>query len=114
MRHEPRQRPEVGTPRRIGCHDGTTVGALGELVVTLTRGQFAAIVSDAVEKALTRHAEGAADRTALLTQAELAQALGVSIRTIHTLRRRGLPTIMVIESPRFHLPTVLDWLEDIG
>lgn len=48
---------------------------------------------------------------ALIDQRALARELGVSERTIYTLRGEGLPTIMVGDSPRFELALVLDWLK---
>lgn len=47
---------------------------------------------------------------ALLSQTELAEQLGVSPATVRTLRGQGLPTVWVVESPRFVLTECLDWL----
>ncbi len=47
---------------------------------------------------------------ALLDRAGLAQALGVSTRSLDTLRHEGLPELRVGDAPRFDLPEVLAWL----
>ncbi len=40
----------------------------------------------------------------------IATALGVGLDTVDKLRREGMPTLMVIESPRFEVERVLEWL----
>lgn len=52
----------------------------------------------------TRQPEG------LLTVEQLVERLQVSERTIRTLRKQGLPTVMVGESPRFVWADVLEFL----
>ncbi len=47
---------------------------------------------------------------ALLDRQALARALGVSLGTLDRLRREGLPTVRVCDSPRFLLSDVVDWL----
>ncbi len=78
-------------------------------VAVLTAEQLQQLVEDAVDAALERHAENVSEPPALLTQAELSKALSVSVRTVHTLRRRGIPTVMVGDSPRFSLSEVIAW-----
>lgn len=51
---------------------------------------------------------------ALLTTEQVARELGVSTGTIRRLRQEGLPTVMVGESPRFQLDTVLSWFAARG
>lgn len=48
---------------------------------------------------------------ALIDQKALARHLGVSERTVYTLREQGCPTVMVLESPRFELAAALAWLK---
>lgn len=50
----------------------------------------------------------------LLTRVQLAQALGVSPRTLDALRGEGLPTIWVSEAPRFDFVDVRAWLKTRG
>jgi hypothetical protein len=50
----------------------------------------------------------------LETREGCARALSISTRSLDTLRTQGLPTIMVLESPRFDLPEVLAWLRERG
>lgn len=52
----------------------------------------------------------APQRPELLTAAELAHELRVSRSTVARLRAEGLPVVMVIESPRYRLAEVIDWL----
>lgn len=80
--------------------------AAPRLLVTLTADELQAIVRVEIEQAL-------ADRRtppAVLTQDQLAESLGVSSRTIYTLRQEGLPTVLVGDSPRFDLGECLAWL----
>jgi hypothetical protein len=81
----------------------------GSLVV-LTEMQLRAIVRDEVEGALEAHAGHA---EALLDRQQLAQALGVSVPTVDRLRRKGLPTVWVVDVPRFELRALLDWLAQL-
>lgn len=50
----------------------------------------------------------------LATREQCAQHLGISMRSLDTLRGRGLPTVMVLDSPRFDLVEVVTWLRDRG
>lgn len=47
---------------------------------------------------------------ALLDREGLAQQLGVSTGMVDKLRRQGLPTVWLGDSPRFILADVLAWL----
>lgn len=53
-------------------------------------------------------------RPELLTPTQLGDALQVSVRTIATLRSRGMPVVMVGDSPRYRLEAVLEFLEGKG
>lgn len=79
----------------------------GEMAVTLTRGQLAALVSAAVAEAL-----GAQAAPALLDRQRLAKALGCSAGHIDKMRKAGLPSLRLIEAVRFELPAVLAWLRE--
>lgn len=79
------------------------------MLVQLTTEDLRALVNDAVADALAERAND--NGPALLDQAQLAKAIGVSTRTIFELRKQGLPTVWVCESPRFELAAVLDWLK---
>jgi excisionase family DNA binding protein len=50
----------------------------------------------------------------LLTTVDLAEHLKVSERTVRALRAKGLPTLMVGDSPRFELGAVHAWLAEHG
>jgi hypothetical protein len=47
---------------------------------------------------------------ALLDREGLAQQLGASAGMMDKLRKQGLPTVWLGDSPRFVLPDVLAWL----
>jgi excisionase family DNA binding protein len=47
----------------------------------------------------------------LYTRKTLAAYLSVTPRTIDNLRAKGLPHLMVGDSPRFKLPEVEEWLK---
>jgi hypothetical protein len=53
-------------------------------------------------------------KPALLDTAGLARELRVSAPTIAKLRRNGCPVVWVIESPRYELAAVLDFLRTRG
>jgi hypothetical protein len=48
----------------------------------------------------------------LLDRVALAKALTVSTTTIDRLRTQGLPTVWIIEAPRFDLNAVIAWLRE--
>lgn len=72
------------------------------------------IVRAAVAEALEEHAHAAAPTPALLTREQLAQTLGCSIATISRLRGEGLPVTWLLDSPRYELLAVLEWLRSRG
>ncbi len=76
-------------------------------VVTVGRSELARLIETAVRAAV---ADAARQPPALLTMGQLAAALGVSRSTVQRLRRQGLPTVMVVESPRFELDAAVRWL----
>lgn len=76
------------------------------LVVTLTRGDLRSLLREELDRCV---AEIEAP-PALITQGDLARHLGVSDRTVFELRKQGLPTVWICESPRFELATCLEWL----
>lgn len=77
-------------------------------VVTMTRSELRQLLSEVVTDALNAHDPPAP--SALLDRHEIARALGVSARTVARLREAGMPVVWVIESPRFELADVMDWL----
>jgi hypothetical protein len=79
------------------------------MLVQLTAAELRELVAEAVADVLGARANDNAP--ALLTQEQLAEKLGVSTRSIFTLRRQGLPTVMVLESPRFELAAVVEWIK---
>lgn len=76
-------------------------------LVMLEAAELETLVQGAVARALAEHA-GA---PALLDRTGLARALSCSPSTVDTLRKRGLPTVFVGESPRFELSSVIAWLK---
>ena len=79
------------------------------MLVQLTAQELRLLVAEAIADVL---GSGANDNAlGLLTQEQLAKQLGVSARSVYTLRQQGCPTVMVLESPRFELAAVLVWLK---
>jgi hypothetical protein len=87
-------------------------GALSQpLSVTLT------LSSDTEARLVELLLEATAPREAplsrapvLLDRSELAQSLGCSVATVDRLSRDGAPCVWLVESRRFELATVLEWL----
>jgi hypothetical protein len=78
-------------------------------------GELAERVADVLEGRLEERLAGLAERASprLLDRRGLATALGVCADTVDKLRKEGLPTIMVVDSPRFDLEgDVLPWLKN--
>jgi len=75
---------------------------------TVTRGELGAIVAQAVASALGQGAPLLVDRQGL------ARALGCSPGQVDALRKRGLPTTMVGQLPRFEPALVVEWLRKDG
>ena len=74
-------------------------------------------VADAVAERLTdalAEIVGSPEPDRLLTSQDLCERLQVSAPTLRSLRRQGLPTLMVGESPRHHWPAVLEYLRTRG
>lgn len=88
-----------------------------------TAAGFAGAADAFVAELTTRVIDGLGSRLAellpqpgpeLLDRRGLAQFLGVSLPTVDRLRAEGLPTLMVVESPRFERERVLAWLRAQG
>lgn len=79
------------------------------MVVQLSTADLEALLHRVVDDALAEHQ--AQPRPALLTQEELSRELGISSRSVFSLRQDGLPTVLVGDSPRFELADVLAWLK---
>lgn len=82
------------------------------MLVTLTVGQLSELIR--VEVATALEGFQPAQRPALLDKRGLAMELGVSERTIDRLRELGMPVLMLLDSPRFQLGAVLEWLAHNG
>lgn len=80
-----------------------------EMLVQLTRGELEVLVREAVIEAVAAVQDGGT-APALLDRQQLARALGVSERTLRRMRDLGLPTLWLIDSPRFELAAVLEWV----
>jgi hypothetical protein len=55
-----------------------------------------------------------AQKPALMTAAELATELRVCSKTVGRMRDQGCPHVMVVDSVRYELPAVLEWLRARG
>lgn len=81
-----------------------------ELVVQMTTTDLRALVAEAVAEGLAAHEP--TQPPALLTTDQLCSALQVSRSTLYAMRDRGMPVTYVLDSPRFSLSAVLEWLND--
>lgn len=79
---------------------------MAQALVALSQEELARVVRESVETALSEHS-GA---PALLDRNGLARALTCSPGHVDNLRKKGMPTVWVGESPRFELAEVLAWL----
>ena len=80
---------------------------------TVTRGELAVLVRAAVADVIV--AAGLDRRAPLLLDREgLALALGCSSSLVDKLRRQGMPTVKLGDSPRFELERCLGWLRKDG
>jgi hypothetical protein len=79
-----------------------------DLIVTMTRGDLQALVGEAVANALAEYSPE--QGPSLMTATELCERLRISMPTLRKLRGEGLPTLMVVESPRFDWSAVVTWL----
>jgi hypothetical protein len=79
------------------------------LLVTLTLAEFDERVARIVDE---RIAARSAERRSptLLDRRGIAAAFDVGVDTIDKLRREGMPTIMVGDSPRFQFASCIAWL----
>lgn len=80
------------------------------LLVTLTAGELRELVTDVVESVLVDHDAANDEGPVLLDRKGLALKLGCSLRTLDILRAQGMPERRLIDSPRFLLLEVLEWL----
>jgi len=88
-----------------GAADNDTAPAF-----TVTRGELAGLVRQAVESALgERRAQ-----PVLLDREALALCLGCSSSMVDKMRRQGMPHLRLGESPRFELEACLSWLRKDG
>lgn len=72
------------------------------------------VIREEIERALEEHAAGEPLSPEMLTVEQICAVLQVSRATLHRLRREGLPTVMLGESPRFRKAHCLAWLEARG
>lgn len=88
--------------------DATTAPNETRPAAGLTVGELRLLIADVVHAVLDERE--ARPKAELVSQDELAAAIGVSDRTVRTLRTRGLPVVMVGDSPRFVIADVHAWL----
>jgi hypothetical protein len=69
------------------------------------------MIAEEVRAALSDFAAAEAPTPALLSVGGLCAALDISETTLSRLRRLGLPTRWLLNSPRFDLAAVLAWVE---
>jgi hypothetical protein len=77
-------------------------------IIVLPTDELRALVADAVAEALSNHS----GQPALLDRTGLARALTCSPSHVDNLRKTGLPTVFLGDSPRFVLADVLAWLSN--
>ena len=77
---------------------------------TLTRGELAGLVREAVATAR----EKVAPAPQLLDREGLSIALGCSGGMVDKLRRKGMPHLRLGDSPRFELERCLEWIRKDG
>lgn len=85
----------------------------GKPVVMLTTEQLAELVRHAVSEVLEEHAPETKHDLEVMTRAECAAFLRVSLSTLDALCRRErdpIPFTHVADSRRFHRPVVREWL----
>lgn len=79
-------------------------------LVVVSAADLANLIRDAVADAL--EASRSPTLPTLLDREGCAEWLQVSTRTLDTMRGRGLPQVMLGDSPRFEPAAVLEWLRD--
>jgi hypothetical protein len=93
-----------------GAADNDTLLGDRAPAFTVTRGELAGLVRQAVESALgERRAQ-----PVLLDREALALSLGCSSSMVDKMRRQGMPCVRLGESPRFELEACLSWLRKDG
>jgi hypothetical protein len=115
MDEESRQGARGARAKYLKLGEGVGAGAPSNdnaPAVTLTRGELAGLVRSAVEAAL--EAAASARLPLLLDREGLASALGCSSSLVDKLRRRGMPTVTLGDSPRFELEACLGWIRKDG
>lgn len=83
-------------------------GADGAPAFTVTRGELRELVREAVREATPPPAPPALDREGLAT------ALGCGVTLVDKLRKQGMPSFRLGDSPRFELERCLEWLRKDG
>jgi hypothetical protein len=78
--------------------------------VVTTAEQLTALIHEAVQDALGER-EGSQEPL-LLERNGIARALGVGISTVDRLRKAGMPSICIGDSPRFLIQECLAWLQE--
>jgi hypothetical protein len=86
---------------RVGPADNDVAPAF-----TLTRGELAAVVSEAVKAALAAQAP----KPLLVDKQILAHLIGCSAAHVDNMRKQGMPTVMVGMNVRFEPDDVMAWL----
>lgn len=74
-------------------------------IVTMTRSELRGLVREAVAEAM-----GMASGPVLVDKAALAGRLGCSVTHVDSLRRRGMPTVLVGSAVRFEVERCVEWL----
>jgi hypothetical protein len=81
--------------------------ALREQVRSALRDELPGALAEALERAK-------APAPTLATREACSRYLGITVRSLDTLRADGLPTVWVLSSPRFDLGEVMAWLRTRG
>ncbi len=81
------------------------------MLVQLSESDLEAREERLIERIIEAVGASRSAEPALLDREQLCQALGISTSSYTKLRHAGLPTIMVLESPRHELAVVIEWLK---
>lgn len=76
---------------------------LGRLIEPILRRAFADVLAE--QEAVRQ------PQPELLTTEQICAALQISRATLHRLRLQGLPTVMLLDSPRWKVTECIRWLE---
>jgi hypothetical protein len=68
------------------------------------------VAEKAARKVLDELPRAAPERAPLVDQAGVAKHLGVTVRTVYALRKKGGPCVLVGDAPRFDVDEVMAWL----